>query len=48
MFPERRTAKLLSSGAAKLRYSCNDGLAPYFRQILTEKNPGIRNLRCFI
>ena len=37
MFPERRTAKLLSSGAAKLRYSCNDGLAPYFRQILTEK-----------
>ena len=37
MFPECRTAKLLSLGADKLTYSCNYGLAPYFRQILTEK-----------
>ena len=36
MFPECRTAKI-SLGVDKLRYSCNYGLAPYFRQILTKK-----------
>ena len=36
MFPECRTAKI-SLAADKLIYSCNYGLAPYFRQILTKK-----------
>ena len=37
MLPECRTAELFSVGADKLRYSCNYDMAPYFRQIFTEK-----------
>jgi len=37
MFPGHETIKLFSLGADKLRYSCNYGLAPYFRRILTEQ-----------
>ncbi|XP_066910897.1 uncharacterized protein [Clytia hemisphaerica] len=36
-FPGHETIKLFSLGADKLRYSCNYGLAPYFRSILQDE-----------
>ncbi|XP_066934412.1 uncharacterized protein [Clytia hemisphaerica] len=36
-FPGHETIKLFTLGADKLRYSCNYGLAPYFRSILQDE-----------
>ena len=37
MFPDSKCVKLFSLGPDKMRYSCNFGLAPYFRKLLHEK-----------